>query len=283
MLAVGLTTQGVYTKSQILEMYLNSIPYSPTAYGIDAAAQEYFGFQDDPVTGMTAAQHLDLAQASMLAGIPQNPNTNDPLLHPQAARARQAQVLDHMVQYGYITQAQANQAWAEAGRPGFYHPVTQEQNKAPHFVYYVRDQLEQMIDTGQLHNLARSGLDVYTTLDLDMQNHVQQAMKDHLYGNDIAGYGGYVRNSNLTNSAAVMADQHNGDIKVLLGSVDYYSTKIDGKFDVATQGYRGPGSSFKPLVYATAFEKGWFPGMTIDDMPTVFWDDGAQKPYKPLN
>jgi membrane peptidoglycan carboxypeptidase len=69
----------------------------------------------------------------------------------------------------------------------------------------------------------------------------------------------------------------------LLGSVDYYSTKIDGKFDVATQGYRGPGSSFKPLVYATAFEKGWFPGMTIDDMPTVFWDDGAQKPYKPLN
>jgi membrane peptidoglycan carboxypeptidase len=282
-LALGMTAQGVYTKSQIMQMYLNSIPYSPTAYGIDAAAQEYFGYQDDPNSGMTAAQHLDVAQASMLAGIPQNPNSNDPLLHPQAARTRQATVLNDMVQFGYITQAQAQQAWQEAGKPGFFHPMTAEQNKAPHMVYYVLNQLQQMIDTGQLHNLARSGLNIYTTLDLDLQNHVQQAMKDHLYGNDIAGYGGYVRDSNLTNSAAVLVDQHTGDVKVLLGSVDYYSTKIDGKFDVATEGYRGPGSSFKPLVYAAAFEKGWFPGMAIDDMPTVFWDEGLQKVYKPLN
>lgn len=286
-LSLGMTYQGVYTKRQILELYLNSIPYSPTAYGIDAAAQEYFGYQDDPETGITAAQHLDLAQAAMLAGVPQNPNTNDPLVHPEKAHARMGEVLHAMVEYGYITQDQANAAYAEATKPNFYHPTTQEQNQAPHFVYYVLDQLQDMIDTGQLHTLSRSGLNVYTTLDLDMQNQVQKYMKQHLYGDDRAGFPPYpyIRNANVTNSAAVMADHHTGDIKVLLGSVDYFSNnpKIDPQFDAATMGFRGPGSSFKPFVYATAFEKGWFPAMTIADMPSIFWDDGAQKEYKPLD
>lgn len=284
-LSLGMTYQGVYTKREILELYLNSIPYSPTAYGIDAAAHEYFGYEDDPNTGVTAAQHLDLAQAAMLAGVPQNPNTNDPLLHPQKAHARMGEVLNAMVTYGYITRAQADAAYTEAGKPDFYHATTQEQNKAPHFVYYILDQLDDMIQTGQLRKVSRSGLSVYTTLDLDMQNHVQDYMKQHLYGNDRAGFPPhpYIRNSNVTNSAAVMADHHTGDIKVLLGSVDYYSTKIDGKFDAATMGYRGPGSSFKPFVYATAFEKGWFPAMTIADMPSIFWDSGAQTEYKPLD
>ena len=284
-LAVGITSTGEYTKQQIMEMYLNSIPYSDTAYGIDAAAHEYFNYSDDPATGMSAAQRLDLAQAAMLAGIPQNPNTNDPLKHPQHALDRQAEVLSSMVRYGYITQAQMNQAVAEAKKPNFYHAVTTEQNLAPHFVYFVKQQLEDMINTGQLQGLSRSGLNVYTTLDLNLQNNAQQFMKDHLYGNDQAGYYPYpyIRNSNLTNSAAVMAQQSTGDIKVMLGSVDYYSTKIDGKFDVATQGYRQPGSAFKPIAYATAFEKGWFPAMTITDLPTAFWDEGQQKAYKPLD
>ncbi|HEV2403925.1 MAG TPA: transglycosylase domain-containing protein [Ktedonobacterales bacterium] len=284
-LSVGITSTGEYSKQQIMEMYLNSIPYSDTAYGIDAAAHEYFGYTDDPATGMTAAQHLDLAQASMLAGVPQNPNTNDPLKHPEAALARQTEVLNAMVKYGYITQAQMNQAVAEAKKPNFYHSVTTEQNLAPHFVYFVKQQLEDMINTGQLQGLSRSGLNVYTTLDLDLQNHTQQFMKDHLYGTDRAGYPPYplIQDSNLTNSAAVLAEQSTGDIKVMLGSVDYYSTKIDGKFDVATQGYRQPGSAFKPIVYATAFEKGWFPAMAITDLPTAFWDPGQQKAYKPLD
>ncbi len=283
-LSIGITTQGVYTKRDILELYLDSIPYSPTAYGIDAAAREYFGYNDDQRTGMTAAQHLDLAQASMLAGIPQNPNLNDPLLHPEHAHQRHRQVLDAMVTYGYITKAQADAAYKEALRPNFFHPVTTEQNLAPHFVNYVRDQLDQMVETGQLRNISRSGLNVYTTLDLDLQNKTQQIMQNHIYGNDATGFTGYTLSSaHVSNSAAVMADQHTGAIKVLLGSVDYYSTQIDGKFDVATQGNRGPGSSFKPLVYATAFEKGWFPAMTVADEPTVFWDEGSNQPYKPLN
>ncbi|MGH2514858.1 MAG: transglycosylase domain-containing protein [Ktedonobacterales bacterium] len=286
-LSVGVTETGAYSKSQILQMYLDSIPYSPTAYGIDAAAQEYFGYTDNPATGETAAQHLDLAQASMLAGIPQNPNLNDPLLHPEAAHTRQGDVLKAMVQYGYITAAQANAAWQESLQPKFYHHTTTEQNLAPHFVNYVINQVQGMIDTGQLHNLDRSGLNIYTTLDMGLQNEAQQAMKDHLYGNDQGGYGGLIRDNNVTNAAEIIAENgtqpNPGAIKVYLGSIDYYSTKINGNFDVVSQGYRGPGSSFKPFVYATAFEKGWFPAMTIGDIPTEFWDAGAGVAYKPLD
>ncbi|MBF6589198.1 MAG: transglycosylase domain-containing protein [Ktedonobacterales bacterium] len=283
-LAIGMTTQGVYTKRQIMQIYLNSIPYGQEAYGIDAAAQAYFSYQDDPATGETAAQRLDLAQAAMLSGIPQNPNTNNPLLHPKAAHERQRVVLDSMVTYGYITRAQANAAYAEAGKPNFFNPQQKEQNLAPHFVAFIQTQISNMIAAGQL-DLSRSGLNIYTTLDLDMQNNVQQAMKNHLYGNDLDDYGGggLIRNDNVTNSAAIIANQHDGSIKVLLGSVDYYSTRIDGKFDVATQGFRGPGSSFKPIVYSAAFEKGWFPAMTVADQPTVFWDQGQDKPYKVLD
>jgi membrane peptidoglycan carboxypeptidase len=294
-LALGLTTQGTFTKRQILEMYLNSIPYGPTAYGIDAAATAYFGYTDDPKTGETAAQHLDLAQASMLAGIPQSPNYNDPLAGETGlshARARQQIVLTNMVRQGYITQAEADAAWKEAGQAHFLRPLVDEQNLAPHFVYFVRQQLENMLSTGQLHNISRTGLDIYTTLDLDLQNHVQQYMISHLCGTDLNDYPGspqrLIRDDNVTNAAAVMVDQHTGAIKVLLGSVDYYGKKnchkgVDGKFDAATQGYRGPGSSFKPIVYATAYEKGWFPALTIGNEPTVFWDPGAGTVYKPLN
>ncbi|MGO8949771.1 MAG: transglycosylase domain-containing protein [Ktedonobacterales bacterium] len=280
-LAIGITENGVYSKAQILQMYLNSIPYSPTAYGIDAAAQEYFGYQDHPNTGETAAQQLDLAQASMLAGIPQNPNTNDPLLNFSQARSRQAVVLNDMVAYGYITKAQANVAWVEAGKPHFFNPETAEPNLAPHFDFYIEDILDQMITTGQLRNVSRSGLNIYTTLDLGMQNAAQQAIDNHLYGPDIGGYGVPIRDANLTNAAVLIADQHNGDIKVMLGSANYNNTSIDGEFNDVTQGFRGPGSSFKPLVYAAAFEKGWFPAMSVNDDPTTFWD-GAEV-YRPLD
>ena len=282
-LAVGLTVNGVYSKRQILEMYLNSIPYSPTAYGIDAAAQEYFNYQDNPATGMTAAQQLDLAQASMLAGIPQNPNANDPLIDFSAARARQAVVLNDMVQYGYITRAEANAAWVEAGKPNFFHPVTNQPDLAPSFVYYIRAVLDAMITSGQLRNVARSGLNIYTTLDLSMENAAQQAINNHLYGDDVGGYGVAIQNANVTNAAVLLADQHNGDIKVMLGSANFNDESIGGQFNDITQGFRGPGSAFKPFVYATAFEKGWFPAMTVDDTPTTFWDPGTGKPYRPTD
>lgn len=284
-LAVGVTATGQYTKSDIMQLYLNSIPYSATAYGIEAAATEYFGYSSDPASGMSAAQHLNLAQASMLAGIPQNPNANNPLLHFEQARARQAAVLQALVRYKYITPQQSQAAWQEAGQPGFFRPDASQRIKAPHFVHYVVNELEQMVDSHQLSLLPRSGLNVYTTLDLDLQNHVQQKMKDHLYGTDRGGYPPYrlIRDSNVTNAAALLVDHRDGAIKVMLGSIDYYSTRISGNFNVVTQGFRGPGSSFKPIVYAAAFEKGWFPALTVADVPTVFWNSPANTAYKPLD
>lgn len=299
-LSLGLTTQGLYTKRQLLAMYLNSIPYGPTTYGVDAAATTYFSYQDNFVTGETAAQHLDLAQASLLAGLPQSPAFNDPLAGAAGfahARARQQIVLSAMVQQGYVTAAQANAAWQEAGRPNFFHPQYTTPDLAPHFVNYVEQQLDQLVSAGKLplapgQGLARSGLDVYTTLDLDLQNHVQQYMLDHLCGNDLNDYPSsaylgqrYIREDNVTNAAAVLVDQHSGAIRVLLGSMDYYGTRtchpgVNGQFDVAAQGYRQPGSSFKPIVYATAFEKGWSPATIVHNEPTTFIDPGSG-PYRP--
>lgn len=286
-LAVGMTETGTYTKQQILDMYLNSIDYGHEAYGIESAAQVYFDLVDNPKTGVTAAQQLDLAQASMLAGIPQNPNLNDPIAHFATAHARQQTVLNDMVQYGYITRAQAAAAYAEAAQPNFFKNITNTvPNLAPAFVDYVIQQLQGMVSNGQL-DLSRSGLNVYTTLDLDLQNEAQAAAQKHVYGNDRDDYGSYIKYDHLTNTAGIMVDNgimgDPGAIRVMMGSVNYYSTSINGQFNVVTEGYRPSGSSFKPIAYATAFNKGWFPAMTIADTPTIFWDSGSQSQYRPVD
>ena len=190
-----------------------------------------------------------------------------------------------MVEQGYITQKQADQAACGVAAAQLLQPTAAHQeSRAALRQLYPRPAQTDGADR-PTRNLSRSGLNVYTTLDLDLQNHVQRRIKQHLYGDDRDDYVGhhFIRDDHLTNSAAIIADHHTGAIKVMLGSVDYYSDKIDGQFNVATQGYRGPGSSFKPIVYATAFSKGWFPAMTVSDMPTVFWDEGQNRAYKPLN
>jgi membrane peptidoglycan carboxypeptidase len=271
-LAVGATQQ--YTKEQILEMYLNSIGYGENAYGIDAAALEYFNLADHG--NVTGASQLDLAQASMLAGLPKNPNQFDPFQHPKAALDRQKEVLLAMVQDGYINDAEAAQAEQEAAAPNFLHAPPPTSNLAPHFVSWIEDQLGNMIDSGKI-NFSLSGLRVYTTLNLDLQNKVQQILDNQI--NALSG-------SHVDNGAAVMIDQHTGAVLVMLGSADYYNEAIDGKFNVATLGLRQVGSSFKPITYVTAFEKGWFPAMTVYNGPTAFPNtDTYNYPegYKPLN
>ncbi len=328
-LAYGMTKSGLYTKQQIITLYLDTSPYGPDIYGIDSAAFQYFGLKDDIKTGEAGAHHLDLAQASFLAGLPQNPVGYNPLNSVGLKRAldRQQQVLAAMVKQGYITQKQSDAAWKESNSPGFIKPPPPEDtlNLAPHFVDFVINELNNMVISGQIDpnapqgvlKAARSGLKVYTTLDLPLQEEVQQIMADHLFCNEKTDYGTYLFTDNASESAAVLAEQSTGDLRVLLGSWDYYATQtptrcsfhkpyfdkkgvyhpatytpnygpygkeVNNKFDVATEGFRQPGSSFKLFDYSTAFEQGWFPAMTINDIPTVFPDPGGPTGnYKPLD
>jgi membrane peptidoglycan carboxypeptidase len=269
-LAIGITQQ--YSKEQILEMYLNSIGYGENAYGIDAAALEYFNLPDKGK--VTGASQLDLAQASLLAGLPKNPNQYDPFVHLQDALARQRDVLQAMVDQGYITKTEARRAEAEAAQPGFLQAPPPEGNLAPHFVYWIEDQLANMIDSGTLP-LSLTGLRIYTTLDLDLQNQVQQILQKQIQHLTDSG-------QDVNNGAALILDQHTGAVLVMLGSEDYYNQAIQGYNNVLFSNQRQVGSAFKPITYATAFEKGWFPAMPIYDGPTAF-PYSTSFGYKPLD
>ncbi|GHO88339.1 transglycosylase domain-containing protein [Dictyobacter formicarum] len=264
---------GLYSKNDILEMYLNTIYYGHQAYGIDAAATMYFGLVDQP--GKPASAQLDLAQSAMLAGMPSSPWLYDPSLHPQTAFNRFNTVLTLMIREGYITQEQAQDALKEAQKSDFFKGPPNLNDRAPHFSQYVIQQLEQQLKLSR-GQLSRSGLKVYTTLDIGLQDKIQKVMQTH-----IAELGGH----NVTNAAEVLIDYHSGAIRSLLGSLDYNSKTIDGKFDVATMGYRQPGSSFKPYVYATALEQGYTPAQAIDDAPlTIVLPPGSNPPtYSPKN
>ncbi|GER87629.1 hypothetical protein KDW_17910 [Dictyobacter vulcani] len=262
-----------YSKNDILEMYLNTIYFGHQAYGIDAAATMYFGLVDQP--GKPAAAQLDLAQAAMLAGMPSSPALYDPALHPKTTLNRFSIVLDLMLREGYITQVQADDAMKEAQKPGFFKGAPNLGDRAPHFTQYVLRQLEQQLKLTRAQ-LSRSGLMVYTTLDIGLQDKIQRIMQQHI--DELQGH-------NITNAAEVLIDYHTGAIRSLLGSIDYNSKTIDGKFDVATMGYRQPGSSFKPYVYATALEQGYTPAQAIADTPLVIQMPPGSNPatYEPKN
>ena len=262
-----------YTKSDILAMYLNTIYYGHQAYGIDAAATVYFGLQDRP--GHSAASQLDLAQAAMLAGLPSNPSLYDPAVNFQGATHRFEQVLDLMYSQGYISNLERQDAIHEEHSPHFFKFAAALVNRAPHFANFILDQLQQMFHLPHRNDLSRSGLVVYTTLDIGLQDKIQKIMQDHI---------AELRNTHhVTNSAEVLIDFHTGAILSLLGSINYYDNSIDGQVDV-TQAYRQPGSSFKPYVYVTAFGQGASPAQAIDDKRTSFpVPDSIPPVYTPSN
>ncbi|HYT29100.1 MAG TPA: transglycosylase domain-containing protein [Ktedonobacteraceae bacterium] len=262
-----------YTKSDILAMYLNTIYYGHQAYGIDAAATVYFGLQDKP--GHSAASQLDLAQAAMLAGLPSNPSLYDPAVNFQGATNRFEKVLDLMYSQGYISNLERQDAIREEHSPHFFKFAAALVNRAPHFVNFILDQLQQMFHLPHRNDLSRSGLVVYTTLDIRLQDKIQKIMQEHI---------AELRNTHhVTNSAEVLIDFHTGAILSLLGSINYYDNSIDGQVDV-TQAYRQPGSSFKPYVYVTAFGQGASPAQAIDDKRTSFpVPDSIPPVYTPSN
>jgi len=255
-LAYELTRQypGVEGKDRILEWYLNSVSYGfPT--GVEAAAEFYFGKH---------VWELDLAEATMLAHIPQYPALN-PIDNPSEAKRRQEIVLDQMYLQGYIT---AEEAWA-AKQEKLTIVSKPFDITAPHFVMYVRKLLEDKFGSDMVY---RAGLRVYTTLDLELQNEAERIAREHVDS---------IRENNVTNAAVVVIDAPTGEILTMVGSLDYFDPDIDGQVNVAIS-ERQPGSSFKPFTYVTAFAQGYTPATMIMDVRTSFPDD-PNPPYVPEN
>jgi membrane peptidoglycan carboxypeptidase len=261
-----------YSKDQILSMYLNTIYYGEQAYGADAAAFTYFNLKDTPTA--TAASQLDIAQSALLAGVPSSPIARDPFLYPQAAQARVRDVLQRMYIQGYITHQEYLFALNEVQQPHFlHHGIIKPNTLVQHFVGYSLSELAQDMHV-KIADLSRSGLIVSTTLDSALQSKILKDAQQHIAQ--------LAQTHNMSNAAEVVIDNHNGAIRTLLGNIDPNSP-VDGAFDVATQGFRQPGSSFKPFIYATAFEQGISPGTPVLDGPLTIQMCCGLPAYTPLN
>jgi 1A family penicillin-binding protein len=224
-----------FSKDEILTLYLNETYYGNLAYGIEAAARTYFG---------KSATELDLAECALLAGLPQSPARYNPLENPNSAKARQEIVLGLMAKHGYTSPQDTHLAASEklhfASVP---FPI-----KAPHFVMYVRGQLEKEFG---LEAIYTQGLQVYTTLDLDAQKTAERAMRYRLEQLADTRMGQPPRN--VHNAAVVVMSPQTGEVLAMVGSPDYFDPHIDGAVNV-TVATRQPGSSIKPITYAAAFD-----------------------------
>jgi membrane peptidoglycan carboxypeptidase len=284
-LATGLTQK--YPKWQILEMYINTIFYGDLNYGAEAAAEGFFRLpRNCDANGhcTPAIKNLTLGQASLLAGLPQSPTVYNPLVNKQAALNRQATVLQSMVEMGYITQEQKAAAQKEMQDFQFKPYPETHQLQAPHFVWYViQNVLEPLLGA---ERLATGGFNIYTTIDLDLEKQVEQITHDALYkpqyDKDMGFYGVLSQSKNVNNAAAVVIDPKTGEILAMNGSADYNADRpqINGQANAALS-LRQPGSSFKPVAYATAFEMGWYPAMIVPDHKTIY--PAYPKPYEPHN
>lgn len=271
-LAAELTRR--YSKDDILQLYLNEIYYGNLAYGVEAAAETYFG---------KSAKNLTLGEAAFLAGLPQSPAVYDIYTNNEATLTRQQQVLVLMFEQSTaqgcikvsnspspvcVDPLAATQAADEMKVYSFRPPSFDA--KYPHWVNYVREQLEAQYDAQTIY---RSGFVVYTTLDSSMQDKAQE-----LVTNQVAS----MVDNNTHNGALVAIRPSTGEILAMVGSPDFNNVEIAGQINMATSQTRQPGSSIKPFTYLAAFEKGWTPSTLIWDVPTQF-PDGANPPYEPRN
>ncbi len=247
-----------YSKDEILQMYFNETPYGGQAIGIQAAAENYFGKNVDKLT---------LAEAALLAGLPQAPSRYSPFRDPELAKWRQGEVLRRMREDGYITVEEEETALAQKLK--FKSEGSQIQ--APHFVMYVKELLaerygETFVETG--------GLRVTTTLDLSLQNKHQKFVRDEIANDKIY---------QVSNGALMSVNPQTGEILTMVGSKNYFATDIDGQFNVTTSPSRQPGSSIKPITYVTAFKQGFSPASVLVGVPTSFNVGTGQPLYKPQN
>lgn len=251
-----------YSKHDILSMYVNLIFYGQRSYGIEAAAQTYFNKH---------ASELNLAEASMLAGLPQQPTGYNPLLYFEQAKDRQRYVLDQMVKHRYVTRAEADAAWLEPLQPQLRPERDSRIYDSPHFVTYAR---EYIVEHYGEEALYRGGLTITTTLDPELQERAEEIVFNQVQ--QLAPY-------NASNAAAVVMVPWSGEVLAMVGSANFNDPVIQGEVNIATSDQQ-PGSAIKPLVYAAAFEAGWNPGTVVLD--TTYrrrTPDGPDPFYEPNN
>ena len=246
-----------YSKDEILQMYLNEIPYGGQAWGIEAAAQMFFGKK---------TSELSLAEGAMLAGLPQATTRYSPRNDPEAAKWRQQQVLRRMVEDGYLTQEEADLASAEELE---LRPLGAN-IRAAHFVMYVRQLLEERYGTAMVEE---GGLKVTSSLDIEMQ---EQA--EHIVYEEVNKAKGLL----VGNGALAAMDPKTGQILAMVGSKDYFDASTDGNVNVTLR-ERQPGSSIKPINYVTAFKQGYTSATVLMDVPTTFPGGEGLPDYNPVN
>ncbi|MFC1649880.1 penicillin-binding protein, partial [Patescibacteria group bacterium] len=249
-----------YTKDEILQLYLNEIPYGGTAWGAQSASQLYF---DKDVS------ELNLVESAVLAGLPQSPSRYSPYSsNPEAYISRTESVLRRMREDGHINSEQEENAKSElkniefSGRGASF--------KAPHFVQYVQSILEDRYGETAVQG---GGLKVTTTLDLEIQEATQDVVTEEIKDVESLGIG---------NGAAIVIDPQTGEVLAMVGSKDFSDPDYDGQVNV-TLSLRQPGSAIKPITYATAFEKGYTPSTLLMDVPTTFPAGVGQPDYEPGN
>lgn len=249
-----------YSKDQILQLYLNEVPYGGTAFGVESASEIYFGKN---------VKDLNLVESAFLAGLPQRPSAYSPYSStPKAYVGRTQEVLRRMREDGYITTDQEKEAKDELESLEFQ--PRGAGFKAPHFVQYVQSILE---DRYGASLVQQGGLKVTTTLDIDLQDKAQQVVSDEIEK---------VESLHITNGAAVVMNPQTGEILAMVGSKDFNAKDYDGQVNVTTS-LRQPGSSIKPIVYVTAFKKGYTPATLLMDVPTEFPGGANNPPYQPEN
>src|SRR5512138_3572663 len=268
-----------YTKDQILELYLNENNYGNLSYGIEAAAETYFG---------TTADKLTLAQAAFLAGLPQSPSLYDIYTNRDITLARDQQVLTLMVKDSYeqncirvsnspdpICVDPLTAANAALEIRNYTFPQPNINMKYPHWVNYVRAQLEAQFDP---QTISRSGFTIYTSIDPQLQDAAQQLVTSQV---------ATLAENNASDGALLAIRPSTGEILAMVGSADYNNAAISGQVNMATSETRQPGSSIKPVNYVAAFEKGWTPATLIWDVPSEFPPSGdpndQRPPYVPNN
>jgi len=249
-----------FSKDEILDLYLNAVPYGSNAYGIEAAAQTFFH---------KSAKDLTLDESALLAALPNAPTYFSPYHnHVDNLENRQKKILQKMFDLKYISSDELSNS-LNTDTIAKIEPY-QQKIIAPHFVFYVLDELHKKYTDEELRT---SGLRVVTTLDLDMQKEAEDSVRTGAEKN--------VRRR-ASNAALVALDAKNGSVLAMVGSKDYFDESVDGNVNVTLQA-RQPGSAFKPFAYAKAFEEGFQPETPIWDRPVNFGPDGSGKNYIPNN